>query len=226
MFYIIKGLAVCWFVVLFCFWWFFPQKTKQIFSKKAATTKALKCSWPLLRYPRQTLIRTGKIIWRKAGEDTSSAKANRKGKTNTLPLLPQNAHVNSIAFTNKFALVMLTPLHVCSTWVTVNIYLCKYWRPVILIFVYANIYTGILVVRYHTSGTTSWQCSLPPRVTALAEKGQNQPKKYLTVGFECRSGQALQPIWLLWCWSWKIAQQEIWWYPWKSLSGMGNIELP
>lgn len=63
MFYIIKGLAVCWFVVLFWFWWgFFPQKTKQIFSKKAATTKALKYSWPLLRYPRQTLIRAGKII--------------------------------------------------------------------------------------------------------------------------------------------------------------------
>lgn len=88
---------------------------------------------------------------------------------------------------------MLTPLHVCFTWVTVNIYLCKYWRPVILIFVYANIYTGILVVGYHTSGTTSWQCSLPPRVTASAEKGQNQPKKYLTVGLNAGQGKHFNP---------------------------------
>lgn len=88
-------------------------------------------------------------------------KTVRKGKSNTLPLLPQNAHVNSITFTKKFALVVLTPLHVCFTWVTVNIDLCKYWRPVILIFVYANIYTGSLTVEYHTSGTTSWECSFP-----------------------------------------------------------------
>lgn len=41
MFYIIKGLAVCWFIVLL-FWVFFPQETKPLFSKKTATTKALK----------------------------------------------------------------------------------------------------------------------------------------------------------------------------------------
>lgn len=64
----------------------------------------------------------------------------RKGKTNTLLLLPQNAHVNSIGFTNKFTLVMLTPLHVYFTLVIVNIYLCKYQRPVILI-LYMQIFT-------------------------------------------------------------------------------------
>lgn len=101
----------------------------------------------------------------------------RKGKTNTLPLLPQKAHVNSITFTNKFALVMLTPLHVCFTWVTVNIYLCKYRRPVILIFVYANIYTGSLLVGYRTSGTTSWQCSPPTTCHSLGTEKTKQAKE-------------------------------------------------
>lgn len=106
----------------------------------------------------------------------------RKGKPNTLPLLPQNAHVNSIAFTSKFALVMLTPLHVCFTWVTVNIYLCKYRRPMILIFVYANIYTGSLVVGYHTSGTTSWQCSPPTICHSLCTEKTNQAEEILDQG--------------------------------------------
>lgn len=106
----------------------------------------------------------------------------RKRKTNTLPLLPQNAHVSSIAFTNKFALVMLTPLHVCFAWVTVNIYLCKYQRPMILIFVYANIYTGSLVVGYHTSGTTSWQCSPPTTCHSLGTEKTKQAKEILDHG--------------------------------------------
>lgn len=106
----------------------------------------------------------------------------RKGKTNTLPLLPQNAHVNSITFTNKFALVMLTPLHVCFTWVTVNIYLCKYRRPVILIFVYTNIYTGNLVVGYRTSGTTSWQRSPPTTCHSLGTEKTKLAKEIVDHG--------------------------------------------
>lgn len=119
-------------------------------------------------------------------------------------LLPQNAHVNSITFTKKFALVMLTPLHVCFTWVTVNIDLCKYWRPVILIFVYANIYTG----KPYSRISHLWNHKL--RVFPsypLAQKRQNGPKKYMTMGFESRLGWALQSVLCLWCWSWKIVQQ-------------------
>lgn len=62
---------------------------------------------------------------------------------------------------------MLTPLHVYFTQVIVNIYLCKCQRPVILIFLYANIYPGSLVVGYHTFGTTCWQCSPPTMCHSL-----------------------------------------------------------
>lgn len=82
MFYIIKGLAVCWFVVLFCFWgFFFPEDKTDIF-KEGCYHKGLKMFLAIVKIPqantnknRQNNMKKG---WR--GHKFCKSKQKRKNK--------------------------------------------------------------------------------------------------------------------------------------------------